>query len=443
MAARPGGAARYGRSGMSEADTHHAPDFVSRQKAATPRVTVVQDGSRLHYGLPLGLARAGILDTVHTDWFVRSHSVEAAFAFWMDRLGGATGRRLAVRRCAGLETSRVVATGWSSLWQRLRESRAELPEAIFVRRSQAISRQVLADGWRDANVLTGFVRNVDPALAEAARRDGLAVVLDQMIAPIAVQLREELHQAERWPEWRSPQHREGADVMRRVETRSWAAASHISCASRYVRDGLVAEGIDGNRISVIPYPVDAAALPYHDRRDRRGPVVVGFVGAISLRKGAPAFLEIARAFDPRKVRFVMVGPATVDRGLVERRRGAVAIIGAVPRADVREWLGSFDLFLFPSACEGSAGAVLEAMAAGLPIVTTPNSGTPVRDGQEGFVLDCDDLDGMILRVAELAQDEGLRIRMGQAGRRRVESLTVERYGEAWHELLRRVLAGTA
>lgn len=426
---------------MNEADTRPVPDFVARQRASTPRVTVVQDGSRLHYGLPVGLARAGILDTVHTDWFVRPRSVEAVFAYWMDRFGGATGRRLAARRCHGLDDSRVVTAGWSSLWQRLRESRAELPEAIFVRRSQAITRQVLADGWQNANVLAGFVRNVDPALAETARRDGLAVVLDQMIAPIAIQLREELHQAERWPEWRLPQHRAGADVMRRVETRSWAAASHITCASGYVRDGLVAEGIDCDRISVIPYPVDAQALPYHARRDRRGPVVVGFVGAISLRKGAPAFLETARAFDPRKVRFVMVGPATVDRALVERRRGAVEIVGAVPRAEVRDWLARFDLFLFPSACEGSAGAVLEAMATGLPIVTTPNSGTPVRDGQEGFVLGCDDLDGMIRRVDELAQDAALRIRMGQAARRRVESLTVERYGEAWRELLRRVLAG--
>lgn len=413
------------------------------QPAPEPRVTVVQDGSRLHYGLPLALAHSGILETVHTDWFVRPRSAEAALARLMHRFGGVTGRRLAARRCTGLDDSRVVAAGWPSLWARLREGRTELPEAIFVRRSQAIARQVLADGWRDANVLAGFIRNVDPALAEAAQHDGLAVVLDQMIAPIAVERCEEEHQAERWPEWRSPQHRDGAGIMRDIEIRSWAAASHITCASEYVRDGLVAQGLDSDGISVIPYPVDAAALRYRDRRDRRGPIVVGFVGAVSLRKGAPTFLEIARAFDPELVRFVMVGPATVDPALIERRRGRVEIIGAVPRAEVRDWLNCFDLFLFPSACEGSAGAVLEAMATGLPVVTTPNSGTPVRDGVDGYVLGCDDIDGMIRRVAELARDEDLRFRMGQAARRRVEGLSVERYGEAWHDLLRRVLAETA
>lgn len=403
------------------------------------RVTVVQDGARLHYALPLGLAMAGILGTMHTDWFVRPNSLQAVFAKALSRSGSATGRRLAGRRCSGLEHSRVVASGWSSLLARLREDPAALPEDAFVRRSQAISRQVFVDGWRHALALAGFVRNIDPALCEAARKDGLAVVLDQMIAPIPVQMREEQRQGDLWPEWREASNR-GAEIMRKVEQRSWAAANHITCASDYVRDGLLAEGIERERISVIPYPVDASAFSFCDRRHKQGPVVVGFLGAISLRKGAPAFLEIAKAFDPRVVRFVMVGPMAVSPALIARHRGAVDIVGAVPRAEVGGWLERFDLLLFPSACEGSAVAVVEAMATGLPIVTTPNSGTPVRDGVEGFVVGCEDIGTMIRRVGELVANKTLRFAMGRAGRRRVEALTVRHYGRAWHDLLKRVLA---
>lgn len=53
---------------MSAAVDYHRAEATS---SVRPRVTVVQDGSRLHYGLPLGLKLAGILDTVHMDWFVR------------------------------------------------------------------------------------------------------------------------------------------------------------------------------------------------------------------------------------------------------------------------------------------------------------------------------------------------------------------------------------
>ncbi|MET4633120.1 glycosyltransferase family 4 protein [Kaistia defluvii] len=421
---------------MSAAVDYHRAEATS---SVRPRVTVVQDGSRLHYGLPLGLKLAGILDTVHMDWFVRPGSLEAAAAPMMARLGGANGRRLAARRCAGLDGSRVVAAGWSTLLARLREDRNALPEQNFVRRSQAMARQVMGDGWRGANSLVGFVRNIDPSLCQAARRDGLSVVLDQMIAPIAVQRREEARQAELWPEWQTPQDT-GSAIMQDVEQRSWDAAGHITCASAYVRDGLLAVGLRSGQISVIPYPVDASAYAFCDRRKRTGPVVVGFVGAVSLRKGAPAFFEIARAFDPAKVRFVMVGPIAAEPALVERRRGEVAVIGAVPRGEVRTWLEQFDLFLFPSACEGSAGAVMEAMATGLPIVTTPNSGTPVRDGEDGFVIPCEDLAGMSRAIDRLVQDQDLRLRMGISARRRVEDLTVRRYGEAWRDLLERVMA---
>lgn len=403
------------------------------------RVSVVQDGSRLHYGLPLGLKLAGILGTVHTDWFVRPGSLEAMAVDWFARMGGATGRRMADRRCAGLDDSRVVASGWLGLLARFLEDHGDTPEETFVRRSQAIASQVMADGWRDANGLAGFVRNIDPALCEAARRRGLAVVLDQMIAPIDVQVREEARQAELWPSWQSVRDR-GTDIMRRVERQSWAAASHITCASEYVRDGLIDTGLHRERISVIPYPVDVSAFPFSERGDRNGPVLVGFVGAVSLRKGAPAFFEVAKQFDPAKVRFAMVGPIAADPALVERQRGAVEVIGSVPRIEVRQWLQRFDLFLFPSACEGSAGAVMEAMATGLPVVTTPNSGTPVRDGEEGYVLGCEDLAGMVRRVDQLVRDQDLRLRMGTAAHDRVQALTVLRYGQAWHDLLRRVVA---
>ncbi|WP_018181618.1 glycosyltransferase family 4 protein [Kaistia granuli] len=401
-------------------------------------VTVIQDGARLRYALPLALKAAGILGTVHTDWFIRSGSAEALMADAMAKISKGAGRRLAGRRCADLAGSRVVATGWPALISRLLESRAVLPEEIFVQRSRAICRQVLDDGWRGANVLAGFVRNIDPLLCEVARHRNITVISDQMIAPIDVQIREEARQAERWPGWETAVAAPGAAIMRQIEQRTWQASDHITCASSYVRDGLLQQGIEPDRISVIPYPVDANAFAFQDRRERSGPVRIGFVGHVSLRKGSPAFLQIARAFDPQIVRFILVGPVALDAGRVDRHRGQAHLTGSVPASAVRYWLESFDIFLFPSACEGSAGAVMEAMATGLPIVTTPNSGTPVRHGVEGFVHGCEDIDGMKDSIERLIRDPALRLQMGEAARRRVETMTIPRYGAAWHQMLQRI-----
>jgi glycosyltransferase involved in cell wall biosynthesis len=88
----------------------------------------------------------------------------------------------------------------------------------------------------------------------------------------------------------------------------------------------------------------------------------------------------------------------------------------------------FDVFLFPSTCEGAAGAVFEAMASGLPIITTRNSGTPVVNGREGFIHAPDDIDGFIESIKLLQSDKELRLQMGVAAHQYVQQLTMTNYG---------------
>jgi glycosyltransferase involved in cell wall biosynthesis len=203
-----------------------------------------------------------------------------------------------------------------------------------------------------------------------------------------------------------------------LELQTWSALDRITCPSPYVRDGLVRQGIDPSRITVLPNPSPAQGDPVLPGAPAAGPVTVGFVGTVGLRKGTPYFIEVARRFDRRDVRFVMVGAIRLSAKGVKRARQFVDLIGPVPRSAVREWLARFDLFYFPSTCEGSAGAVMEAMAAGLPVITSPNSGSVVRDGQEGYVVPYDDLDQAEARIASLVADQALRRRLGDAARQR-------------------------
>jgi glycosyltransferase involved in cell wall biosynthesis len=116
----------------------------------------------------------------------------------------------------------------------------------------------------------------------------------------------------------------------------------------------------------------------------------------------------------------------------------VELVGAVPRSEVRGWLERFDILLFPSTCEGSAGAVMEAMATGLPIVTTPNSGTIVRDGVDGFIRPYESPDELAACVDRLASDEKLRLEMGCSARRQAEANDIDAYSRAIADLMRRV-----
>jgi glycosyltransferase involved in cell wall biosynthesis len=405
----------------------------------TPVVAVIQDGARLHYALPVALQRLGILGTVYTDWFLRPGSREDGIARGVRWLSPDLGTRLADRCCPELDGSRVISNYRLAFHRWLVGAYPGPPEKRGARLSRSFSRWVRRQDWRGANAMIGFVRNMHPELCDAAKQRGLVTVVDQMIAPAAIQLAEARQQATRWPHWHGHADPENLDFMLDIEQRTWALADHITCPSVYVREGLLRQGITSNRISVIPYPIDSARFRFVNRCGRDGPLVVGFLGAVGLRKGAPAFIEVARCFDPSKARFVMVGPIELEGDVVDSRRGLVELIGAVPRSQVLSWLERFDVLLFPSTCEGSAGAVMEAMATGLPIITTPNSGTLVRHGIEGFVCACDDIAGLVHCVDRLRKDYTLRRRMGTAARERSRNFNLDGYGRALDHLFRQLI----
>jgi glycosyltransferase involved in cell wall biosynthesis len=161
----------------------------------------------------------------------------------------------------------------------------------------------------------------------------------------------------------------------------------------------------------------------------RDPEIVLFLSSLRQRKGVVASLEAAlRVLERRPAaRFLFVG-AWVDHGLEqelrERARPAGDRIRFLPPAldeEKQRLLLTSSLLLFPPVePEGHPRVVLEAMAAGLPVVTT-NRGAiaeTVIDGESGFVLDEPLPEQLADRVIKLLEDSMLRERMGRAARAR-------------------------
>jgi glycosyltransferase involved in cell wall biosynthesis len=88
-----------------------------------------------------------------------------------------------------------------------------------------------------------------------------------------------------------------------------------------------------------------------------------------------------------------------------------------------------DVFAFPTIEEGSALVTYEALACGLPAVTTYNAGSPVRDGQEGFLVPVQDAEALAERLDLLRTNVQLRLEMGRAARERAKTFTWHEYGE--------------
>jgi len=147
-----------------------------------------------------------------------------------------------------------------------------------------------------------------------------------------------------------------------------------------------------------------------------------YVGTCSSRKGALDLLEAARQVPAMD--FLLVGD---PRGDVEAALASppanVKSLPAIPRRGVMDLLRDSDVFVFPSRCEGFPNAVLEAMAAGLPVVASRVGavGEMLDEGRGGHLVAPGDVSGLVDALRELAASRELRMKMGASNRRRCEA----------------------
>ncbi len=125
--------------------------------------------------------------------------------------------------------------------------------------------------------------------------------------------------------------------------------------------------------------------------------------------------------------------------------GQVHLAGPMPPDSVLQRLRSADVFALFSHEEGISNAVLEAMAAGLPIVTTDagGMGEAVRDGIEGYVVPVRDIAAFTQRLGELLRETTKRQAMGKAARMRVEQeFTINRQLQVFEQLYTHLIASS-
>lgn len=185
------------------------------------------------------------------------------------------------------------------------------------------------------------------------------------------------------------------------------------------------------RVVVIPNGVvPSAGPPARSASEPSQPPTVIFVGRLRSRKAAAVLLEAAALLRQRGVqaRFVLVGDGE-QSGALRRQAaqlgllddGTVVFAGRVDRAGIAAWLERADVFCLPSIYEGLPLAILEAMAAGLPVVAANVSGNPeaVVDGVTGRLVEPENAPALAQALAELLGDRDARRRMGAAARRRL------------------------
>jgi len=236
------------------------------------------------------------------------------------------------------------------------------------------------------------------------------------------------------------------DFVRGLE-RTLRRATAVHCVSEAIREEAARYGLEHAKAHVIRPAVDPEFfLPAAKRRADDGVFRVVSTGSLHWVKGYEYALAAVRRLtglgvpvqfdilgDGRKAEGQRLQYTILDLGLEPN----VRLRGSVDRAAVRSALHEADAFLLASVSEGISNAVLEAMACGIPVVTTGCGGMreAVTDGVEGFVVPVRNPAALAAALARLARDRELRERMGGAGRERIlHEFTMARQIEEFESL---------
>jgi glycosyltransferase involved in cell wall biosynthesis len=294
--------------------------------------------------------------------------------------------------------------------------------------------QNAGDDWTAAYVFN----SAGLPILEACCARGVPGYLEQCSTPRLRELRLVSAESERLPEWGGTPKLSGADQdYAELEKMEWAAASHILCASEFVREGLIEEGADPKKISLVPYGVDvalacnglgSATKIEHIHNRRKPPLRVLVAGKVCLQKGSHYVYEAAQILEG-KAEFRMVGSISgLPEAILSSLRKRIDVLGPVPRSTMNVHYDWADVFLLPSLCEGSATVTYEALAHGVPVICTPNTGSVVRDGVDGFIVPSGTSIAIAQRLDQLANDEQSRLTMSANARSRAKEFTLAAYG---------------
>lgn len=362
------------------------------------QVHVAMLGARMHYAVPVLLNELGLLGRFYTDSYLGNKP-------WLEKMllkiGPTTRHRQLMKwlgRSAPIPPEKVTSyemLGFNYWWLRRKTRGFRESGKMFAYVNRLFNSKVITSGLNGADIIYGC-NYASLEIFQYAKQRGIRCILEQTMAPL--QLYHDLlyEESETWPDWlpaldiRS----ETRHPLSKREQREWELADTIVSGSDFVSTSLVQRGVPQEKCAVVPYGIDIRKFSSHRGERRGGKLRILFAGEVGLRKGAPYLLKALAQMDPHSVEARFAGQLSVNNQKLKPFESVAQFLGPVPRMRMQELFSWADVFVLPSICEGSATVTYEALANGLPVITTPNAGSMVRDGIDGHILPIRDADGI-------------------------------------------------
>ncbi|MGE4003830.1 MAG: glycosyltransferase family 4 protein [Planctomycetaceae bacterium] len=219
------------------------------------------------------------------------------------------------------------------------------------------------------------------------------------------------------------------------------------CIGTAAREEYAARGLPLDRLDVLPYCCDiqryahaetASVETVRTRLGFAGKTIFLFSGQMTARKGVDtllaAFHKVVADHPNAALLLLGDGPCRADyeASITAPLRACVHFAGHVPQAELPGYFLAADVFVFPSRHDGWGVVINEACAAGLPILTTHQTGAArdlVEHGRSGFVMECDDVESFAAAMRHMLDHPDVRRVFGRRSHELVEQFSPEKGAE--------------
>jgi starch synthase len=313
--------------------------------------------------------------------------------------------------------------------------RKKMAEDVLYVRNKKFQEQMPFNLLNDVDAIVGFDTS-SWILAERAQRLGKPLFLDQSIAHPREKDLIYRELKKKYPGWEDDipvketlqlQHE---DLEHKLSTR-------IIVASTFTRDSLIKQGLSVDKIVVNPYGVGQEFFRAH-KKVKGTRIRFLYLGLLGARKGLPDLLEVWQEnelYD--KAELWLAGPASDFAIQVVNKTPGVTYKGKLPFNQIPDLLDQCDCLVFPSHFEGFGQVILEAMAAGLPVITTNATAGPdiIETGVDGFVIPAGNKNNLTRAMINLINDRQLSFDMGIRAQSKAKQFTWNAYGDRWREII--------
>ena len=224
------------------------------------------------------------------------------------------------------------------------------------------------------------------------------------------------------------------------QLKEYEEADYVSIPSDFVRQSFLDHGFEEEKLIQNPYGVDLEKFRYIPKNDDVFRMI--FVGITSFQKGIQYLLEAVNQLNLKNSELILIGGIENQfKDILKKYKGKFKYLGSIDHNELVNYYSNSSVYVHPSIQDGSGMVVTEAMACGLPVIISENTGAKdcVRNGKDGFIIPIRDVKTLKQKIQYFYDNPEERERMGKNAREQAMKYTWKKYQESLIKKLEEVV----